>query len=231
MLQRIKTGVCVAALIVAVQANAADNQLTESEKQQGWSLLFDGKDMSQWRNFKSETLSPKWKVEDGAMTLAEKGAGDILTKATYKNFELQLDWKIAIAGNSGIFFLVDETGHAIYSHAPEIQILDNERHSDNKIDSHLSGSLYDMVASPVSSQKEAGEWNHVVIKVNDSHLVISQNDVVTTSIVLGSTTWNNLVKSSKFATWQGFAVKDAGHIGLQDHGDKVWFKNIKIREL
>ena len=119
--------------------------------------------MDQWRNFKKTDLSSEWVVENGVMTLAGQGGGDILTKKTYKNFDLRLEWQISKAGNSGIFILVDEEGDKIYSHAPEIQILDNERHSDNKIDSHLSGSLYDMMASHSSSHKPAGEWNQVRI--------------------------------------------------------------------
>ncbi len=211
-------------------AHAADNQLTEQEKQAGWQLLFDGKDMSQWRNFKSESLNPAWVIEEGAMTLT-KGGGDLLTKKQYQNFELQIDWKISSKGNSGIFVLADETGQMIYSHAPEIQIIDNEEHPDTEIDSHLAGSIYDLFAAPIAAHKPANRWNHVRIKMQDKHLQVWQNGISTTSIVIGSTTWNTLVKGSKFATWQNFATADQGHIGLQDHGDKVWFKNIKIKEL
>lgn len=211
-------------------ANAADNQLTQQEKQAGWQLLFDGKDMSQWRNFKSESLNPAWVIEDGAMTLT-KGGGDLLTKKQYQNFELQIDWKISTKGNSGIFVLADETGQMIYSHAPEIQIIDNEEHPDTEIDSHLAGSIYDLFAAPVAAHKPANSWNYVRIKMQDNHLQVWQNGISTTSIVIGSTTWNTLVKGSKFATWKNFATAEQGHIGLQDHGDKVWFKNIKIKEL
>ena len=119
----------------------------------------------------------------------------------------------------------------IYSHAPEIQILDNKEHPDNKIDSHLAGSIYDLFAAPSTAHKPAETWNQVRIKMQDNHLQVWQNGISTTSIVIGSTTWNTLVKNSKFATWAGFAESKQGHIGLQDHGDKVWFKNIKIREL
>jgi hypothetical protein len=210
---------------------AADNQLSPTEKSTGWQLLFDGSDLSQWRNFKQEGLNSGWTVENATLKLNTPGAGDILTKASYRNFDLALEWKIAEGGNSGIFILVDELGQNIYSHAPEIQILDNQRHSDNKIDSHRSGSLYDMVAADQSAFKPAGEWNQVHIRLKDNFLQIWQNGVNTTSIVIGSSTWNTLLASSKFASWQGFAQGKKGHIGLQDHGDTVWFKNIKIREL
>ncbi|MFC3031654.1 DUF1080 domain-containing protein [Pseudoalteromonas fenneropenaei] len=231
MLKSLTFTTLVLAFSSVTNAHTADNQLSVAEQQAGWTLLFDGNDLSQWRNFKSATLSPKWQAKDGTMTMVAKGGGDILTKKQYQNFELQLDWKIAAAGNSGIFVLVDETGNAIYSHAPEIQILDNLAHPDNKIDSHLAGSIYDLFAAPSSAHKLAGEWNQVRIRLNQSHLEVWQNGVSTTSIVIGSTTWHTLVKGSKFATWQGFGEGQAGHIGLQDHGDQVWFKNIKIKEL
>lgn len=218
-------------LLVNTTVLASDNQLSAEEQASGWTLLFDGQDLSKWRNFKQTDLNANWVIKDGAMGMQAQGGGDIVSKATYQDFELQLEWKISSAGNSGIFILADETGRAIYSHAPEIQILDNARHADNKIDSHLSGSLYDMVAAPSASHKVAGEWNQVRIRLKDEHLTVWQNGVVTVAIVLGSTTWQKLVTTSKFASWQGFGETRRGHIGLQDHGDPVWFKNIKIREL
>jgi len=212
-------------------ALAADNQLSAEEQRNGWQLLFDGKDMSKWRNFKQQGLSEQWVIEDGTMKLNGKGGGDILTKAQYQNFDLKLEWKISEIGNSGIFILADEKGQQIYSHAPEIQILDNERHSDNKLASHLSGSLYDLIASPAASHKKAGEWNQVRVLLQDNQLTIWQNGVQTASIKIQSPKWQQLVAESKFANWPGFAAQSSGHIGLQDHGDVVWFKNLKIKEL
>lgn len=211
-------------------AKSIDNQLSQAEKKAGWQLLFNGQDMSQWRNFKSDSISSKWVIDDGAMLLT-KGGGDILTKKPYQNFDLKIDWKISEVGNSGIFVLADELGSMIYSHAPEIQIIDNERHSDTEIDSHLSGSIYDLLSAPSAAHKPAMQWNTVRIKMLNNHLQVWQNGVSTVSMVVGSSSWNTLVKNSKFATWSNFATSEQGHIGLQDHGDKVWFKNIKIKEL
>lgn len=213
-----------------LSAKTIDNQLTTEEKKNGWTLLFNGKDMSQWRNFKSDSLSQNWVVDNNTMSLT-KGGGDILTKKAYQNFELKIDWKISEVGNSGIFVLADERGKYIYSHAPEVQIIDNERHADTDIDSHLSGSIYDLVAAPPSAHKPAMQWNTVRIKLLNNHLQIWQNGISTASIVIGSSTWDKLVNKSKFASWSNFAHAHNGHIGLQDHGDKVWFKNIKIKEL
>jgi hypothetical protein len=214
----------------------AENTLTPKEKKKGWQLLFDGNDMSQWRNFKKEGLNPEWVVDDGTMTLTGTGGGDILTHKGYGNFDLRLEWKISEGGNSGIFFLVDEDGEMIYSRAPEIQILDDARHSDNAIDTHRSGSLYDMMASHPSSHKPAGEWNRVRIVFVDGFLRVWQNRINTVTITIGDSAWNTLLQNSKFAQgtnsgFEGFAEARSGHIGLQDHGDSVAFRNLKILEL
>lgn len=216
-------------MAVSTTAFGTDNVLSKEEKQGGWQLLFNGEDMSEWRNFKKPGLSEKWKVKGGVMYLTSRGGGDILTRQSFKDFDLKLEWKISEAGNSGVFILADEIGSQIYSNAPEVQILDNDKHSDNKIASHLSGSLYDMIASPKASHKKAGEWNQVRIFIKDLHLQVWQNQVKTVDIKIGSKHWNQLVAKSKFATWEGFGVNQSGHIGLQDHGDPVAFKNIKIR--
>lgn len=212
-------------------ALAQDNHLSESEISQGWELLFNGKDMSKWRNFKQPNVSDKWRVHDGEIQLSAKGAGDILSKQRYQNFDLRLDWKISQSGNSGILILADEVGKYIYSHAPEIQILDNERHPDNKLTTRLSGSLYDMIASPIDSQRVAGQWNQVRIVVQNQKLTVWQNNVQTVDINMASDRWKALVKNSKFKDWPGFAANTTGHIGLQDHDDPVAFKNIKIKKL
>jgi len=231
LVDSINTSLLLLGIATSSSVFAQDNILTPEEKSQGWQLLFNGKDMSHWRNFKKDNIDNKWQVSQGEMKLTEKGAGDILTKKAYKNFDLKLDWKISIAGNSGIFIMADETGNQIYSHAVEVQILDNERHSDNKIASHLSGSIYDITASPAESHKKAGEWNSVRILMLNQSLKVWQNNIKTADVVVGSNKWQQLVEKSKFKNWQGFAESDVGHIGLQDHGDKVAFKNIKIKAL
>ena len=225
----------LSALIVSTTTTTAvlaqDNQLTAAQKAQGWVSLFDGKNTTAWRNYQKSDIQPGWVVENGALKLEKAGAGDLISKQAFGDFDLYIDWKISEAGNSGIFILADEKGKMIYSHAPEIQILDNEKAHDNKIDTHLSGSLYDMVAVHPSALKPAGEWNTVRIKLQDKLLQIWQNDVMTTNVVIGTSTWDNLVAASKFADWNGFAANETGHLGLQDHGNVVWFKNMRIKEL
>lgn len=218
-------------LFTSLSVVGLDNQLTEEEKQQGWQLLFNGNDLSEWRNFKKQALRDKWEVKDGTMHLSGAGGGDILTYQSFESFDFKLEWKISEAGNSGIFILADEKGAQIYSHAPEVQILDNKKHADNKVASHLSGSLYDMVASPEASHKKAGEWNQIRILLDNQHLQVWQNQIKTIDITINSNAWKKLVAKSKFASWNGFGVNRSGHIGLQDHGDPVSFKNIKIKVL
>ncbi|WDE99218.1 DUF1080 domain-containing protein [Lentisphaera profundi] len=217
--------------IMTINTFAQDNILSSDEKNDGWKLLFNGSDMNQWRNFKKQDINPKWQVKEGSMILTGKGGGDIMTKDQYENFDFRMEWKISEGGNSGIFILADEKGKKIYSHAPEIQILDNEKHSDRKKPNHRSGSLYDMITSPAESHKKAGEWNQVRIKLNKGQLQVWQNEVQTVDILIGSDKWNELVGKSKFKSWKGFAKTKKGHLGLQDHNDKVSFKNLKIKEL
>lgn len=224
---------CAAFLLCLPVASFAGehNVLTTAEREAGWKLLFDGESLDAWRNYGREDVDGGWRVENGEIVLAEPGAGDIITRETWADFELALDWRISEGGNSGIFILADETDAPIYHSAPEIQILDNERHSDGEIDSHRSGSLYDLVAAHPSAQKPAGEWNTVRIKLEEGLLNIWQNGVPTTTLVIGSSAWDTLLANSKFADWDAFAASPAGHIGLQDHGDRVWFRNVKIRRL
>jgi hypothetical protein len=220
------------ALLLGTSTMANENNaLSRAEAEAGWTLLFDGKDLSQWRNYGKAEVGDGWRVEDGTMVLTGEGGGDIVTRDVYEDFELVLDWRISSAGNSGIFILVEESDAPIYHRAPEIQILDNERHSDREIDSHRSGALYDLVAPHPSAHKPQGEWNTVRIRLHDGLLNIWQNEVPTATVVIGSSTWDLLVANSKFADWEGFGTGSAGRIGLQDHGDKVWFRNLKIREL
>ena len=212
-------------------ANAADNRLSEKEISSGWFLLFDGQTLDQWRTYNQEQPGSGWLVENGVMVLNTGGGGDLITKGQWSDFEMSLDWQISIQGNSGVFFLADESELPIFVHAPEIQILDNERHADRKKANHRSGSLYDMVAAPSASQRPAGVWNNLRIKLEARRLQVWQNDVESVDILLDSQHWRSLVASSKFSDWPGFGENLSGHIGLQDHSDPVAFKNVKIRPL
>lgn len=224
-------GVSVTAVALFSSNVWADNSLTAQEKSQGWELLFDGESLDQWRNYQREDISQQWTVAEGVIILAGDGAGDLISRKQYQNFDFKLDWKIEEGGNSGIFFLADESPDKIYHNSPEVQLLDNERHLDRRLENHRSGSLYDLIASPAASHKIAGEWNSLRILIEQRRLQIWQNEVLTTDIVMGSQEWDRIVARSKFNVSPGFGKNERGHLGVQDHGDKVFLKNLRVKEL
>ncbi|WP_146904152.1 3-keto-disaccharide hydrolase [Adhaeribacter aerolatus] len=217
-------------------AGKTDNALTKAEKAAGWTLLFDGKSMDQWRGFRKDNVPTVWQVEDGAIALTGKGGGDIITKNQYENYELMLDWKISEGGNSGIIYNVSEDPQykATYHTGPEMQVLDDERHPDakqGKNGNRQAGSNYDMIPLSTPAVKPAGQWNTVRLVVNKGHVEHWLNGKKVVEYQLGSPEWEAMVKGSKFAAMPGYGRIKKGHIALQDHGDKVWYKNIKIRQL
>jgi len=219
------------------------NKLTEQEKKNGWILLFNGKDFNGWRQCNGTSMPKNWVIEDNAMKVvigegkkAGEGAnGDILySDKKFKNFELTIDWKASKMANSGIFFNVREvTGKPIYYASPEIQVLDNVDATDNKVANHLAGSLYDMIAADPKTVHPAGQWNTIVIRVQNGKVTHTQNGVKVVEYELWTPAWDALVANSKFKTFPGFTegISKDGFIGLQDHGYPVWFRNIKIHEL
>ncbi len=224
----------VIALTVAVQLCAADapaNQLTAAEKAAGWKLLFDGQDASAfWRAYGKDKLPDGWKVEEGA--LVRKGGGDIITKDQFESFELSLDWKISEGGNSGLMFKVLETKNPPYYTGPEVQIQDNVKGGDPQ----KAGWMYQLYPASVDTTKPAGEWNTMVIKCQKTPAGTFKcehwmNGTKYCEYEIGSADWAEKLAKSKFAKWEGFGKADKGHICLQDHGNVVSFRNIKIREL
>ncbi len=221
----------IALSVIAVSAvDAPLNTLTDAETKAGWKLLFDGKSLDQWRGYKKETLPDGWKVqEDGSF--CRTGGGDIITKEQYANFELSLEWKISEGGNSGIFYRATEAHGAIYESAPEMQVLDNARHGDGKNPKTSAGADYALIACAKDVSKPAGEWNQVRLVVDGQHVEHWFNGVKVVEYTLGSPEWAELVKGSKFAAWPDYGKATTGHIGLQDHGNLVWFRNVKIHVL
>ncbi len=212
------------------------NTLTASEKAAGWALLFDGSGLDQWRTYKGGTPSAKWSVSGDALHFNPKASGengDIMTKDTYENFELALEWKIQNCGNSGIFWnvVVDDAFKAVYESGPEMQILDNVCHPDTKFPTHRAGDLYDMIECKWSTVKPAGSWNKVMIKSINGEVEFWMNGYKVVEFTMHNAEWDAMVAKSKFAEWPGFGKAKSGHIALQDHGDNVWFRNIKIKKL
>lgn len=215
--------------------------LTADEKKEGWELLFDGKSTKGWRSFKSKEIGAAWKVEDGALYLDNsqkdnwqtRGGGDIITDKEYENFELQLEWKIQPCGNSGIMFNVveDDQYQYAWNTGPEMQVLDNDCHPDAKIIKHRAGDLYDLISCKVETIRPVGEWNQVRILSNKGEISFTLNGTEVVKFSIASPEWKEMIAASKFKDMKGFGMARKGHISLQDHGDKVWFRNIKIREI
>jgi hypothetical protein len=207
-----------------------------AQKKGKWVSLFDGKSFDGWKKWKGGDIS-KWKVEDGAMVLTEKGGGDLLTVNQYDNFELEMEWKISEGGNSGVMYHVQEGEKYCcpYSTGPEIQVLDDAKHPDSfagKEGNHKSGSLYDMLPpNDLKAVKPAGEWNKMRLVINNGKGESWLNGKKVVDFPTKGAEWDAMVAKSKFKTWQGFGNQGKGSIALQDHGDKVWYRNIRIREL
>lgn len=236
--------ILISVMIIVLPAfSQKPNKLSKEEKKAGWVLLFNGKDFDGWRQCNGTGMPANWAIEEDAMKVftgegkkpGQGANGDILFgDRKFSNFELSIDWKAGEMANSGIFFNVREVpGKPIYYAAPEIQVLDNEKATDNKIASHLAGSLYDMIAADPKTVNPAGSWNTIVIKVKDGKVTHTQNGKEVLSYTLWTPEWDELVKNSKFKNFPGFTegIAKEGFIGLQDHGYTVWFRNIKIREL
>lgn len=216
--------------------------MSDSKTDSGWVSLFDGQSLKGWHNYGKTTVGEAWKVEDGNLFLDTtkkegwqiKSGGDIVTDGEYENFHLKLEWKIAPNGNSGIIFYVHEDT-AKYDFAwqtgPEMQVLDNNGHPDAKIQKHRAGDLYDLIACSTETVKPAGEWNDVEIIANNGKLDFLLNGMNVVSTSLWNDAWNQLVAGSKFKQWPGFGTYKKGHISLQDHGNSVWYRNIKIKQL
>ena len=227
--------------VVKVKVEEVDAITKETEYQSDWEVLFDGTSMDAWKGYLRENVPDTWKIEDDAMvfyppTDRPKGESyNIVTRKDYKSFVLSLEWRISEKGNSGIFWAVveDERFPEAYETGPEIQVLDNSGASDTADMTHQAGALYDMVAPSEDVTKVPGEWNTCVLTVNYTKNIgwVVLNDVKIVEFTPYGKQWNDMVADSKFAEWAGFAKTQTGKIGLQDHGDIVAYRNIKIREL
>ena len=221
----------------------AINTLTEKEKKTGWILLFDGKTSEGWRGYNKTTFPADWSVDDGTIHLKGSGngeagsvnGGDLIYGKKFANFHLKIEWKISDGGNSGIFYLAQEIpGKEIWRTAPEFQVLDNDRHPDamlGKDGNRQAGSLYDLIPANPQNTKPAGEWNSAEILVYQGTVIHFQNGQKILEYHLWTPEWNELVAGSKFPSFNPDWAKVAkeGYIGLQDHGNDVWYRNIKLQ--
>lgn len=203
------------------------NELSSEEKQQGWHSLFDGTSLEQWRSYKEDSVNSGWAVENGCLTRVGWG-GDLITREQFANYELKLEWRISEAGNSGIFIRGDESGRSIHHTGFEMQVLDNAGHSDAEDPSHRSGAYYDMIVPDHDTSKPVGYWNKVHIIANGADVEFRLNGRTTAKFQQGSPEWQALYQQSKFTDRHQYGSRFKGHIGLQDHMDKVWYRNLRI---
>ena len=212
---------------------AEDIQTTESEEND-WQMLFDGSNTDAWRNYKSQDF--KWMVEDGLLT-TDGSQGDIITKDTYENFELEFVWKIERGGNSGVIYLVQENEQygSTYETGPEYQLIDNDNYEevhDYKLEpSQVTAANYALHVPTSYQLNPAGEFNTSRILVNDGHVEHWINGSKAVEYDLWTPEWESAVAQTKFKEMPDYGKAHSGHIALQGHGDVVWFKNIRIREL
>lgn len=230
IISTLKQGLIIAVASMPLLVASDINKLTEKEQKDGWKLLFDGDTFNGWRNYNGKGVKDGWKIEGGTMKHT-KGGHDLITEKQYDNFELKLQWKISEGGNSGIFVGAREIKGAIWRSALEMQIIDNKHHLDAKNEKHVSGACYALYKPPVGAAREAGEWNQVRILKEGSRYQFFQNGVKTADFDLESTDFIDRVSEAKFKGWPHFARYRKGHIGLQDHGDVVFFRNIKLKEI
>lgn len=210
------------------------------EKKGEWVQLFNGENLEGWKAYNKAEISEQWQVEDGAIvfTPLEKieSSENLISKEEFESFELSLEWRISEGGNSGVMWAVqeDEQYSEPYLTGPEIQVLDNNKHPDakNGLD-RTAGALYDMVPPKKDVTKPAGEWNKEVIHIDykNNEGWVELNGIRITEFPLYGKEWEKLLENSKFSDWEGFGKNKSGHIALQDHGDKVWYRNIQIKRL
>ena len=208
----------------------APNTLTDAERRQGWRLLFDGASMSGWRGYKQQTVPDGWQVVDGTITRVGRG-GDIITTDQFADFELSYDWKLEAGGNSGIMYRVTEDNERSYHSGPEMQVLDDSRHADGKNPLTSAGALYGLYPAKAGTTRPVGEWNTARVVLKGNHVEHWLNGQKIVDAEMWGDDWNARHKASKFVEWPAYARSKSGHIAIQDHGDRVQFRNIKVRKL
>jgi hypothetical protein len=215
----------MATIMMLTLAPATDGR--QAAPDGGWKPLL-ASDRAAWRGYRQKTLPAGWAVIDGALTRTGDG-GDIITRDQFGDFELTLDYNVAAGANSGVFIRVTEDDPVMWHEAPEIQVIDNAR-TDLK-PAQTAGANYDLHAPSRDATRPAGQWNQLRVLVQGQHVEHWLNGVKVVEYELGSEDWRKRVQASKFKEYPRYGTARRGHIGLQDHGDRVAYRNIRVREL
>ena len=237
---RLAGRVLFVALGVAGIAAAAASQSTRfvisrapagGEQPGAWRVLFDGSSLAAWRGYRADKVPDGWSIVGGTLA-KEKPVADIMTRDQFANFELEIEWKIGEAGNSGVFYRGLEEYDRIYWTAPEYQLLDDVKGADNKTRLTCAGAAYGLYPSPEGHLKPVGEWNRTRIVARGAHIEHWLNDFKLLEYEFWSPDWEAKVKASKFGAWPDYGRSRIGHVALQgDHNGTLAFRNIRIREL
>ncbi|HOK25844.1 MAG TPA: DUF1080 domain-containing protein [Bacteroidales bacterium] len=224
------------ALLAEIDRNAPPNTLTKKEAKKGWQLLFDGKTTNGWRGYNMKEFPDCWAIEDGALTMNTTGGAesqDIITTRKYKNFVLSLEYKLTPAANSGIMYQVEEdTIYKFpYETGPEFQVIDSDGWPEKLEEWQVNGANYAMYPPRVKPYKRVGEWNHAMLIVNGNKVTQILNGEIVVEYEKYSDEWNKLRNSGKWNDYPDWGKFDEGYIALQNHGTKVWYRNIKLKEL
>jgi len=200
---------------------------------QEWTVIFDGKSTDALRGYKQKTFPGKvWVIDGDAIKATAGREGDIITKETYEDFELELEWKISSGGNSGIMYRVAETNGPAWYTGPEMQVLDDKKHADGKNPKTSAGALYDLIAPNKDKKlKPVGEWNSARVLMKNGHVEHWLNGAKVVEYEWDGPEIRALIDKSKFKDMPGFMKQKSGHIALQHHGDTVWYRNVRIRRL
>jgi hypothetical protein len=220
----------IALIALGTVVNAQVPILTTAEKADGWKLLFDGKSLAGWRGYKTEAPPAGWRAEHGVLIRDGEG-GDLMTADQYGDFEMRFEWKITQNGNSGVIYRVATTEQQPWQTGPEYQVLHNAGHADGKNPITSAGSNYAVKAPVKDVTKPVGEWNEARLIAKGNHVEHWLNGVKVVEYEIGSPDWEAQVKASKFAKLAHYGRMKRGHIVLQDHGDVVSYRNLKIKTL
>jgi hypothetical protein len=223
-------------LLAEIDSTAPANSLAEKEKSAGWQLLFDGSTFTNWHGYNMDSIPGCWIIEDNAITMTTEGRGesqDILTDKEYTKFALSAEFKLTKGANSGIIFQVSEDTmyHYPYVTGPEYQVIDHKNWPDPLENWQTCGANYAMYPPLSDPSRPLGEWNHACIVVDGNHVTQFLNGVKVVEYEKYSEEWKKLRASGKWVDYPDYGKFDTGHIDLQNHGTKVWYRNIKIKEL